>query len=64
VGFLKKKLGGFFWVVFFTTALVAGDLNQTVVSSTRSLDFVRSRFTRDHPCEPELLSAIRHLSIF
>jgi len=29
-----------------------------------SLDLVRSRFTRAHPLEPELLPAIRHLSIF
>jgi len=31
--------------------------SKTIVRSKRSLDFVRSRFTRAHPLEPELLSA-------
>ena len=38
--------------------------SKTIVRGKHSLDFVRSRFTRAHPLEPELLSAIRHLSIF
>jgi len=38
--------------------------SKTIVRSKRSLDFVRSRFTRVRPLEHELLSAIRHLSIF
>ena len=36
--------------------------SKTIVRSKRSLDFVRSRFSRAHPLEPELLSAVRHLS--
>ena len=41
---------------------VAGDLNKTIVRSRRSLDFVRSRFTRGHPFEPELPYAIKCFS--
>jgi len=35
--------------------------SKTIVRSKRSLDFVRSRFTRAHPLETEPISAIRHL---
>jgi len=35
--------------------------SKTVVSSTRSPYFVHSRFTRSHPLQPELLSAISFL---
>jgi len=38
--------------------------SKAIVHSKRSLDFVRSRFTRAHPLERELLSAIRHLKYF
>jgi len=38
--------------------------SKTIVLSKHSLDFIRSRFSRAHPLEPELLSVIRHLSIF
>jgi len=38
--------------------------SKTIVRSKRSLDYVHSCFTRAHPLEPELLSAIRHFSIF
>jgi len=42
-------------------AHVAGDLYQEMSFVVRrSLDFVRSRFTRAHPLEPELPSAIKY----
>jgi len=37
----------------------AGDLTQSIVRSRRSLDFVRLRFTRAHPSETKLPSAIK-----